>query len=468
MKRKILSLVAVLLIALPLVIAGKIITSNIIITRVYNASGNVSYHEIYYKHGNTTLEMESVFINYYAGLGAYNTDNHSLETHSYIGNCSGDLSCDDVTYDSELSYTVDTTIGNCSGLNTCNDIIYNNNLSSLLRNETPANFTDLYVTDNSYLSGSIGNDTFRTSWSELNSTTDLSNLVPYIGATTNTDLGNNSIINVSSYNTLSILPVGDWIYLSGDGSIEEGLDISIPKYAGRNFYYGYGGAESHYFGNAAELTIASNGDLITAGNVDIGGITTLSNGAVATPSISFKDNAGSGIFLGGGHSLGFSTGGVERLELDNVEATFTVPAEFKTTVEVIGTTGASFKAKTTSGTPQEIRVQAGGTSPWFGTMTVHDLRLVAGLFLVMTLKTDGKVGIGTANPTSKLHVVGSVNITEHLYINDTLKFIPIDTPPIACDDSTLGSMYFDISEDQTCTCTSDGWRETDAQTASCT
>lgn len=83
----------------------------------------------------------------------------------------------------------------------------------------------------------------------------------------NVDLGSNNITTSGTYNTLSIIPSSDWIYLSGDGSIEEGLDIGIPIYAGRDFYYGYGGAEDHHFGIASALTIASDGDLTTTGDI---------------------------------------------------------------------------------------------------------------------------------------------------------------------------------------------------------
>jgi len=74
-----------------------------------------------------------------------------------------------------------------------------------------------------------------------------------------------------TYNSLSIIQSGDWIYLSGDGSIESGLDISIPKYTGRHFYYGYGGRESHYFGqHGNELIIDSDGNLIAEGDITLG------------------------------------------------------------------------------------------------------------------------------------------------------------------------------------------------------
>ena len=74
-----------------------------------------------------------------------------------------------------------------------------------------------------------------------------------------------------SIGTFGILQSGDWTYLSSDGSIEEGFDIAIPKYGNRDFYYGYGGIENHFFGNAGELKIDKDGNLITTGSGSFGG-----------------------------------------------------------------------------------------------------------------------------------------------------------------------------------------------------
>jgi len=51
--------------------------------------------------------------------------------------------------------------------------------------------------------------------------------------------------------------------------------------------------------------------------------------------------------------------------------------------------------------------------------------------------------------------------------NDLLKLNPVDTAPETCDTSWKGSVYFDISEDQYCVCTSNGWKEMDDTTADC-
>lgn len=107
------------------------------------------------------------------------------------------------------------------------------------------------------------------------------------------DFGSNAITTSGTYNNLSIIQSGDWIYLSGDGSIEEGLDIAIPKYAGRDFYYGYGGAEDHHFGIASALTIYSNGNLITTGTGDFGKLV-VDTDTLVVNAASYGDRVGIG------------------------------------------------------------------------------------------------------------------------------------------------------------------------------
>ena len=49
-----------------------------------------------------------------------------------------------------------------------------------------------------------------------------------------------------------------------------------------------------------------------------------------------------------------------------------------------------------------------------------------------------------------------------------MKLNPVDTAPETCDATFLGAIYFDISEDQMCVCTSGGWKEMDDTGTACT
>ncbi len=145
---------------------------------------------------------------------------------------------------------------------------------------------DIYSEDGLY-GTSVTNITYTyitnyinsTAWERSGTNVFLTNINDKVGIGTTTPQQELNVIGdgnftgniiADTYNTLSIIQSGDWIYLSGDGSIEEGLDISIPKYVGRDFYYGYGGGASHYFGSASDLKIDYNGNLITTGTGTFG------------------------------------------------------------------------------------------------------------------------------------------------------------------------------------------------------
>jgi hypothetical protein len=136
-------------------------------------------------------------------------------------------------------------------------------------------------------------------------------------------------------NSLSIISNDSWIYLSGDGSIEEGLDISIPESAGRDFYYGYGGGENHYFGQVSNLIIHSNGNLITTGTGDFenliaNGYTKLGSDA---PAIKMKKLTGTTALTEGGYTniahglTGSKIVGVQSVEVE-ISSNSYIPDEF--------------------------------------------------------------------------------------------------------------------------------------------
>jgi len=77
------------------------------------------------------------------------------------------------------------------------------------------------------------------------------------------DLTTTGFIEADDYNTLSILPVGSYTYLSGDGFFNRGLTIAIPINVGGDFSYGWNGTEHHKFGSSGQVEISDDG-LITA------------------------------------------------------------------------------------------------------------------------------------------------------------------------------------------------------------
>ena len=70
-------------------------------------------------------------------------------------------------------------------------------------------------------------------------------------------------LTADTYDTLSIIPLGNYTYLSGDGIYNSGLTIAIPIYVGGDFSYGWSGTEHHKFGSSGQVEISDDG-LITA------------------------------------------------------------------------------------------------------------------------------------------------------------------------------------------------------------
>ena len=78
----------------------------------------------------------------------------------------------------------------------------------------------------------------------------------------------------------------------------------------------------------------------------------------------------------------------------------------------------------------------------------------------------------TRNNVGTTPVIDSVSLSGgssyFILQKDMMNLYPVDTAPETCDAVHLGALYFDISEDQFCQCTSGGWKEMDDAGADCT
>jgi Chaperone of endosialidase len=166
-------------------------------------------------------------------------------------------------------------------------------------------------------------------------------------------------------------------------------------------------------------------------------------GTADAPTYTFSNDTNTGIWSAGGDILSFSTGGTERLRMQNTEITF------RSAVNVIQYQSASWISNGICFTPQDAisasnawgmlqfpddsqeRV-AGGTGEWLigrgslyserrlsvlipayssysSTGTIPSIQFLSqGDSNLLTIQSTGNIGVGTSAPWQKLHVTGSI------------------------------------------------------------
>jgi len=171
------------------------------------------------------------------------------------------------------------------------------------------------------------------------------------------------------------------------------------------------------------------------------------------PAIKFGDGNGKvgGLHAGTDRVILSTDDGTERLVIK--QASGNVGIGTSTPTQLLTLEGAAsprvFVTDTDgSGVTTEIGAQDG--AGFVGTFTATDLRILTGNDERMRITTDGKVGIGTTTPNSKLEVTNG--------------YIELDTssgtPPSAdCDASNeIGRMKVDSSNNNLYVCTNNGWQ----------
>ena len=151
----------------------------------------------------------------------------------------------------------------------------------------------------------------------------------------------------------------------------------------------------------------------------------LDAGSVTSPGVTFVGDADTGIFHPAGNSVAVATGGTERLRVDSSGrvgiGTATPSRELE--VQHPGDTELGIKSTDTGGHLWTLQSSAvSGIVNLDASFQIID-RTAGGARLL--IGTNGNVGIGTSNPTNKLHVIGGATFTSRAGgANQTVAWAP--------------------------------------------
>jgi hypothetical protein len=222
--------------------------------------------------------------------------------------------------------------------------------------------------------------------------------------------------DVEEYNNLAAFPAtGETgkIYVAIDtgfayrwsGSVYVQIGITAAAGATTQVQFNDAGA----FGGDAGLTYDKSTDALTSGSLSV-----TSAGAAATPSLTFTGDPNTGIFSPGADQLAISTGGTARLTSSTTALTSALPVDVP--LGAAATPSLTFTGDPNTGIyspgADQLAVATNGTGRLF-------------------VDSSGRVGVGTASPTSPLHVqsAGTVALFGDSIGNNTLAVTRITTGP---------------------------------------
>jgi len=155
----------------------------------------------------------------------------------------------------------------------------------------------------------------------------------------------------------------------------------------------------------------------TFNNLSVSGVTTVAAGSVSAPSITPTGDSNTGIFFPSADTIAFGEGGAEALRIDSSGRVGIGTTNPTSKVHVVGdgkftgiVTATTFISENSSGTPKiespnNLNLNA-------VTVAISTDVTIGGQVTSNIIVGAGKsVGIGTTNPTSRLHVIGNSIIT---------------------------------------------------------
>ena len=202
-----------------------------------------------------------------------------------------------------------------------------------------------------------------------------------------------------------------------------GITFTTPPVAGTTFF-------ATVLGDAQSVGTPSDGTVtpasIAAGfdfafpNVNVTGVTTIASGVAATPSLSITGDADTGLFSSAANSVSVSTGGSERLKIDDsgrllIGSSVAGNADADNiNVAGAGNVGITFRGST-SGTGNIFFADSTSGDDLKRGQIVYDhsgnsMRVHTNAVERMRIDSSGNVGIGATSPSAKLHIAGTTRL----------------------------------------------------------
>jgi len=168
------------------------------------------------------------------------------------------------------------------------------------------------------------------------------------------------------------------------------------------------------------IVTARTGVRIDAGGLVVVGVTTVAAGSTVAPSISPTGDSNTGIFFPAADTIAFGEGGSEALRINssgNVgiqESSPDLPLHVSGSNAYPASSGSvptgfiAVRAKTVGAT-HGLHIGVANASPWGSWLQSQDKNNLATNYPLLLNPNGGNVGIGTNNPSEKLHVEQTAN-----------------------------------------------------------
>jgi hypothetical protein len=227
--------------------------------------------------------------------------------------------------------------------------------------------------------------------------------------------------------------------IDGSGNFTRSHNFVSDKNNGIKIIASRMDAEFDNFASAVNSGFLRSGVIPMTGNLNMGtqNIVALGSGVVGTPAVRFNTDAASGLYMPAAGKVALVAGGVNRIEADSAGAIITGSISVSSDAAITGdatlggnmvmTSGGYIKGSSTGGFVAIVGGTTfnvdGGSIAVRGSTAGYNpngVEIYAGAGERISVKSDGKVGIGISAPTQLLDVNGTARVVGATTLSSTL------------------------------------------------